>query len=173
MNLILKAAALAREAHSGQRRKYNDLPYVVHPARVAGRVAIHPDATEDMVAAAFLHDVVEDTTVLIETIRRETNPEVAGFVRWMTNPSKGLKILRAERKKMDREHLARAPWQVKIIKLIDRIDNLTEMTGAPEDFARLYADESFRLVEAIGEADTGLKAELIERALALLPKGAR
>jgi (p)ppGpp synthase/HD superfamily hydrolase len=39
MNLILKAAAFARQAHDGQRRKYNDRPYIQHPARVAGRVA--------------------------------------------------------------------------------------------------------------------------------------
>jgi hypothetical protein len=40
MNLILKAAAFARQAHDGQRRKYNARPYIHHPARVAGRVAI-------------------------------------------------------------------------------------------------------------------------------------
>ena len=73
MHIILKAAAFARRAHAGQRRKYNDRPYIVHPARVAGRVAAHPQATETMVAAAFLHDVVEDTPHALDEVSAESD----------------------------------------------------------------------------------------------------
>ena len=72
MSIILKAAALAVRAHEGQKRKYTGFPYITHPARVAGRVGILPVVTEEMVAAAYLHDVLEDTTITkaeIEFIR--------------------------------------------------------------------------------------------------------
>ena len=70
LNPILRAAQFARQAHEGQRRKCNDRPYIEHPARVAARVTILPGATEAMVVAAWLHDVVEDTTVELDEIAR-------------------------------------------------------------------------------------------------------
>jgi len=111
-NIILKAAAFARQAHAGQRRKYNDRPFIIHPARVAGRVAAHPQATETMVAAAFLHDVVEDTPHTLGEVTAEFGPEVARLVEELTNPSKGSKASRSERKQQDREHLAEVSVEV-------------------------------------------------------------
>lgn len=166
MNLILTAAALAVRAHEGQKRKYNGRPYVTHPARVAGRVGLLPDVTEEMVAAAYLHDVLEDTTMTRDEIERATSPQVGFYVDWMTNKSKGLSLPRAERKAMDRKRLMEAPIQVKQIKLIDRIDNLTEMAGAKDDFKKVYAEESIQLAEAIGSGPLG--EELMSLAKELL-----
>jgi len=162
MNMILKAATLAQQAHDGQRRKYNDRPYIVHPARVAGRVAVHPRATEAMVTAAFLHDVVEDTPHTLDDVSAEFGPEVARLVEELTNPSKGSKAPRRERKQQDREHLVRVSDEAKIIKLLDRIDNLQEMSGAPIDFKRTYCEESRLLADVIGDTDPELKAELLD-----------
>ena len=162
MNLILKAAALARQAHADQRRKYNDRPYIQHPARVAGRVAAHPQATEAMVAAAFLHDVVEDTPHTLDEVSAEFGTEVARLVAELTNPSKDSKAPRRERKQIDRDHLAVVSVEAKIIKLLDRIDNLQEMVEAPGNFRRKYCDESRLLADVIGDADPELKAELLE-----------
>lgn len=171
MNIIMEAARLAREAHEGQLRKYNGRPYVEHPARVAARTALLPEATEVMVAAAFLHDVLEDTTVTSGKIVEATNIWVAGLVEWLTNPSKGMKLPREARKAMDRQHLSRAPREAKLIKLLDRIDNLREMGGASADFKRLYAKESRLLLEAIGGVDQGLAAELADVAAKLESEG--
>jgi (p)ppGpp synthase/HD superfamily hydrolase len=60
MNLIIKAADLANIAHEGQKRKYNGRPYIEHLMRVAGRVTLLSDSTEEEIAAAWLHDVIED-----------------------------------------------------------------------------------------------------------------
>lgn len=162
MSIILAAARLATQAHEGQKRKYTGRDYIEHPARVAGRVALQPNAREDMVAAAFLHDTLEDTQATDADILVATNADVLHLVRGLTNPSKGRKDLRRdERKAMDREHLRWTSWDVKIIKLIDRIDNLLEMSGAPWDFMALYAQESLLLAEVIGDADSKLKNDLI------------
>ena len=161
MNLILKAASFARCAHADQRRKYNDRPYIQHPARVAGRVAAHPDATEVMVAAAFLHDVVEDTPHTLDEIVAEFGPEVARLVAELTSPSKGMKAPRHERKQLDRDHLSTVSREAKVIKLLDRIDNLQEMAAAPSGFRKKYCEESRLLAEVIGDAAPELKAELL------------
>lgn len=150
MSLILRAAALADRAHEGQKRKYTNFPYIMHPARVAGRVGILPGVTEEMVAAAYLHDVLEDTTITREEIEEVTNAQVGFYVDCMTNKSKGTGLPRAERKALDRRHLSEVPQEVKLIKAIDRMDNLLEMRGAPADFKRLYAEESLLLAEALG-----------------------
>lgn len=162
MNLILRAAAFARRAHEGQRRKYTARPYIEHPARVAGRVAAHPRATEAMVAAAFLHDVVEDTTHTSADIEAVFGPEVAWLVGELTNPSRDSKAPRKARKQMDIEHLATVSREAKIIKILDRIDNLRDMRDAPIGFRRLYCAESRRLAAVIGDADSKLAEELLE-----------
>jgi len=84
---------------------YNGKPYVTHPARVAGRTCVHKLATEEMVAAAYLHDVVEDTWVTPETLSTLFPPGVVELVNELTNPSKGMKASRKVRKETDRAHL--------------------------------------------------------------------
>jgi (p)ppGpp synthase/HD superfamily hydrolase len=157
-NIILLAAKFAKEAHKGQVRKYTGRDYITHPARVAGLAAIHPLATVDMVVAAYLHDVLEDTDADISIF----TPGAQKLVREMTNPSKGSKAPRAVRKKQDRDHLAEISDQGKVLKLLDRGDNLREMDQADPKFLKLYLDESELLVEAIGDVDPELKQELLD-----------
>ncbi len=167
--LILRAAQFAEQAHRGQKRDFTGGPYIDHPARVAMRVAMRPDATEEMVAAAFLHDVVEDTETTHETIERLFGPRVRTYVQYLTNPSKERPDLRrAERKEMDRNWLKTAPPEVQVIKMLDRVDNLNEMVGAKEDFKRLYSSESLLLADVIGNADIGLRNELVRAAKRLM-----
>jgi (p)ppGpp synthase/HD superfamily hydrolase len=115
-----------------------------------------------MVAAAFLHDVVEDTPHTLDEIVAEFGPEVARLVAELTSPSKGMKASRHERKRIDRDHLATASHEATVIKLLDRIDNLQEMVDAPSNFRRRYCEESRLLADVIGDADPDLKAELLD-----------
>lgn len=173
MNMILRAANLARRAHEGQKRKYTLRPYIEHPARVAGKVAIYVNATEDMVAAAFMHDVLEDTQATYHEIVDATGHGAATLVKLLTNPSKEHpEVSRAERKAIDRAHLEKAPWEVKVIKMVDRMDNLLELGGSPWDFQLLYAQESIMLAEAIGDVDPYMKKDLVEMATAIKVKAA-
>ena len=173
MSFLIFASSLAAQAHEGQKRKYTGRPYVEHPFRVASRVIEHlksmtqkyPWHKEAIVAAAMLHDVLEDTQATEQDVFSNSCQETLGFVKWLTNPSKDRTDLnRAERKEMDREHLRKAPWEVKLIKLVDRIDNLGEMGDAPWDFKLKYAQESILLLDAIGDADAELAAELLKLA---------
>jgi len=162
--VVDSAIELACESHKGQRRKYTGKPYIEHPQRVAARVAAYPGTTLIMVAAAWLHDVWEDTPTTLEDIEAACGSEVATLVKELTNPSKGSSLPRTERKRMDREHLAGVSREAKIIKMFDRMDNLGDLASAPRVFRAVYAMESRMLMEAIGDADTALREEVLAAA---------
>lgn len=171
MNLIIKAAKIATEAHEGQRRKYTNTPYIYHPARVAGRIAIHPIADEITVSAGYVHDVVEDCKQYdLKFIAEELGSGVADLVEQLTNPSKNYPNLpRHKQKEMDRDHLKGVTTSAKVIKMIDRYDNLNEMPSAPDYFIYLYARESRLLIEAIADADEELAKEVLRLCDGLSP----
>lgn len=157
-----KVLAFAVEAHKGQVRKYNLLPYVVHPIRVGSRISRLPYATEEMIAAAFLHDTVEDCGVTISDIETKFGMVVAALVEEMSNTTHGLDIPRAERKRLDRERIAKISKEAKAIKLVDRTDNLNEMDVVKaSDFARKYLEESKLLLSIIQGVDPTLVAEYV------------
>jgi (p)ppGpp synthase/HD superfamily hydrolase len=159
MSLILDAARFAAQCHEGQTRKYNGQPYITHPIRVAGRTATHPMATEELVAAAFLHDVIEDCGQSEDEIALRFGALVTGFVVELTNTSKEHGVNRAERKRRDRDRMAKVSTQAKIVKLIDRIDNLREIDRG-NDFFSVYAAESLLLADVLDVADAALADEL-------------
>lgn len=147
-NRIILAAQFAEVSHRGQVRKYTGRPYIEHPARVAARVMTIPGVDEDVVCAAWMHDVLEDCSgVEIPAI---FPPRCYRMVVALTNPSKKFPELnRDERKAMDRDHLRNVdPW-VKVIKLIDRIDNLRDLQFCGDGFKYQYARESQKLCDAI------------------------
>lgn len=150
--LIAKARAMATAAHEGQVRDWGGGPYIQHPARVAAMVAELPGATEAMVAAAWLHDVVEDTDVRLEQIDRDFGDAVANLVMWMTNPEKLRTENRLTYKLRTFARLAQAPIQARQIKICDRIDNVRDTPPEPaaaRSFGRTYARESRMLFESI------------------------
>ena len=112
--LIDRARKFATRAHQriDQRRKYSDQPYDVHLEAVARLVAA---ATEDaeMIAAAWLHDVVEDTPATLEDVQREFGASVAALVRDLTDVSRPSDGNRAARKEIDRRHMALASPRAK------------------------------------------------------------
>lgn len=146
--MIEKARKFAEAVHQGQVRKYNGKPYFTHPERVAKRLQ-ELGYPPEMVAAGYLHDVVEDCGVKIEEIEAAFGPKVAELVSGLTNPSKGLKLSRAKRKQIDREHLEAQGTFVKIIKLVDRIDNIKDLEGADADFKKLYLEETMLLIPCL------------------------
>jgi (p)ppGpp synthase/HD superfamily hydrolase len=164
MNKILVAKEFARKAHVGQFRKYTGEPYIVHPFRVAAKVLSLPEATEDMVAAAYLHDVIEDCGVTAQQLADSFGPRVADYVVGLTSFSKQCqsKANRAERKKMDLDYLRRQPNEVHIIKMCDRIDNLRDMrqTCDSKDFLEKYLRESKDLYQVLASAHHELALEL-------------
>ena len=170
-NPIIRAARFAADAHAGQTRKYTGRPYVTHLARVAGRACIIPDVPEDVVAAGWLHDYLEDCRpyedwmAAAHSIGHAFGSDVEALVWALTNDSKHVLPAhdsRAARKAHDHARLADAPYWAKMLKLIDRADNLREMAAAPLKFRTLYVAESHHLLEVLAGVDPVLERELVD-----------
>lgn len=161
MTVVEKARIFATAAHAAvaQLRKYTNEPYIVHPTEVAGIVASVSGVTDEMIAAAWLHDVVEDTGVSIEVIRAEFGTEVAELVGWLTDVSRPEQGNRATRKAIDRAHTAMAPAEAQTVKLADLISNTRSIMQHDEKFAKTYLEEKRMLLEVMTKGDAVLLAE--------------
>lgn len=155
-----KALAFATTAHASidQRRKYTGEAYIVHPIAVAEIVRSVPH-TPEMIAAALLHDVVEDVPwVRVVDVAAEFGSRVAGLVGWLTDISMPEDGNRAARKALDREHIAKAPPAAKTIKLADLIDNTSTIKERDPDFWKVYRLEKLALLEVLKDGDATLWA---------------
>lgn len=159
--LVEQARMFATGAHFavGQLRKYTNEPYFVHPAEVAQIVATVPNATEEMIAAAWLHDVVEDTSVTLDQVHLMFGADVAKLVFWLTDVSKPEDGNRAARKAIDREHTAAAPAEAQTIKLADLLSNTKSIVEHDEKFAKVYLEEKRLLLDVMTKGDPTLMAE--------------
>lgn len=117
------ALRFAERAHRGQQRKGGDEPYILHPITVATLLAAS-GASEDLICAAYLHDVVEDAGVELEEIAGWFGEEVAGMVAAVTEDK-----LRSwqERKSHTIEHLGVATQDVLALKGADVCTNITDV----------------------------------------------
>ena len=158
MTIVEKARIFATAAHAAvaQLRKYTNEPYIVHPAEVFSIVSTVDGATAEMLAAAWLHDVVEDTGVTIEVIKEMFGEEVAELVGWLTDVSRPEQGNRATRKAIDRAHTAMAPAEAQTIKLADLISNCTSIVEHDATFAKTYLEEKRLLLEVLTKGDRSL-----------------
>lgn len=147
--------------HAGQDRKYTKTPYITHPLAVMEIVRAVTD-DEDMLCAAVLHDVVEDTLVEIETIDQMYGKRVAELVGWLTDVSKPNDGNRAIRKAIDRQHSADAPPDAQTIKYADLIHNTRSITEHDPDFARIYMKEKEALLGVMIRGDKTLYARALK-----------
>ena len=124
MSNLFDAIEFAARAHHGQYRKASPLPYILHPLNVA-RILIECGASDDVVIAAVLHDVVEDTPVTLQEVQAEFGENVARLVEGMSEPNRQDKW---EKRKQDMlTFLETAPQDLLLIELADKLDNIREI----------------------------------------------
>ena len=142
--LIRKAFDVAVEAHQEQRRKSGEA-YIFHPIAVAKIVASEIGLGATAIAAALLHDVVEDTPITVQDIERLFNPKVAQLVEGLTKISMVQKDLNAS---MQAENFRKMiltlndDVRVILIKLADRLHNMQTMESMREDKQTKIASET-------------------------------
>jgi len=155
-NLEKRARHWAIRWHGDQVRKYTGEPYWRHPEAVAALVKTVPH-TQEMIAAAYMHDVIEDTPCTEAQMRAEFGDAVTDLVMWLTDASKHSDGNRQARKLIDRAHTAAALPQAKTIKLADLIDNSKSILVRDPEFAVTYLREKRLLLdEALREGDPTL-----------------
>jgi GTP pyrophosphokinase len=132
--LIRKAFDVSVEAHKDQRRKSGEA-YIFHPIGVAKIVASEIGLGPTSIAAALMHDVVEDTDVTLEDIKKKFNPKVAQLVEGLTKISQVKKEMNIS---MQAENFRKMlltlndDVRVILIKLADRLHNMQTMDAMPE-----------------------------------------
>lgn len=185
MNKIELARAFAAKAHDEQKRKYTGAPYFTHLENVANIVATVTD-NEDMIAAAYLHDLAEDISeekmrkaaamlglpafVVLPDVRDGRlshilgwfGASIASLVEQVTDVSKPSDGNRKVRKALDLEHLAGASPEGQTIKLADLIDNAQDIQKNDPDFAVVYMREKRELLKVLTKGDRGLYNQAME-----------
>ena len=150
--MIESAKAWALKAHGSQ--KYGQEPYAVHLYAVVQVLKDHNIAGPELVAAAWLHDVIEDTFITREDIAQGFNHNVADMVWACTGVGKNRKARNAS----IYEKIKSCP-QAADVKVADRIANVEASQGT--DLAKMYAKEREEFDEAVcGYADQRLRARL-------------
>ncbi|MDB2616842.1 HD domain-containing protein [Luminiphilus sp.] len=161
-HLIQTAKSFAITSHEriSHTRRYTGEPYWHHLERVAEIVA-SVGGNDVQVAAAWLHDVVEDTGVAIEEIDSLFGGEVATLVYELTDvylPETG--VNRATRKKMESVRLKRTSACAKTIKLADLLDNSESILSHDKKFAKTYKSELIDLLDVLEDGNDVLAARL-------------
>lgn len=134
-SLLDRAIIFAVKAHAGTERRGKGFPYIVHPMEAMAIVSTMT-SDQEMLAAAALHDTVEDTDVTLEELRREFGPRIAALV---DSESEAVPegVSEAEswrgRKQAGIDRLARATRDEKIVAMGDKLSN---MRAIARDYAR-------------------------------------
>lgn len=160
-----RANRYALLAHDGQVRRFTGEPYFLHPLAVASKLEEFTD-DQEILAAAFLHDVVEDTPMAIYDVRNEFGDRVAELVWLLTDlPMPGN---RAERKAFQRARLAGGPAEAQDIKLVDMWHNAPSIIEHDPSFAPTFCAEMAATIDAF-EATGKPNPWLVMLARAVLP----
>ncbi len=142
-----RARLFSERAHSGQLRD-NGANYATHPHAVAGILRERGVADEATLAAAYLHDVIEDTPHTPEDIRREFGEEIASLVLELTCvPPRGVPF--EVKQALLVEECRRMSPRARLVKLADRLHNLLEMGAWPTWKQQRYARAALELLDAL------------------------
>jgi len=146
-DIVFQAAAFAARAHRHQLRKDKETPYFSHPVRVC-LVVRHVFGFDDprMLAAALLHDTIEDTTTDYDDLIEHFGPEVA---KWVSALSKDSRMPNDEREEAYCRQLSASDWQAKVIKLADQYDNLGDCAYLDTKGRKKTAKKVRAYVEAV------------------------
>ena len=161
--LILKALEFAALKHRDQRRKDAlASPYINHPIALANVLTREGGVTEpEVLAAALLHDTLEDTQTTPEELRAAFGEGIARIVEEVTDDKK---LLKADRKRLQIEHAATISREAKLVKLADKICNVRDVADHPPakwDLARRR--EYFEWAKAVVDRLRGVHPELEKR----------
>jgi len=166
-SILEKVRIFATDAHCGQTRKYSPEPYIVHPIRVMKTLAT-AGMPFPLLAAALLHDVLEDTAVtekelsifLHGNMSESDAKETMGLVVELTDvyvkqayPDWN----RRKRKEMELQRIVMTRPDAQTIKYADILDNVQEIASQDPDFAPRYLRECLQILNKIDKGNSDLR----------------
>jgi GTP pyrophosphokinase len=174
VELLKRAHEVAAKAHKGQVRKTGD-PYITHPTMVALMLAEY-GLDQATIAAAFLHDTIEDTSLTLDDLTREFGPEIAGMIDGVTKLDRVRFSNREQAQAATIRKMVVAMAQdvrVLLIKLFDRLHNIRTVGALREEKQRRVARETLDvyapLAHRLGVQE--IKHEFEDRCFAILYPG--
>ncbi|MFL5752715.1 MAG: HD domain-containing protein [Bacteroidia bacterium] len=167
MDILQEIKEFAGKAHEGQRRKYSPDPYIVHPIRVMEICTGYTDELT-VLAAALLHDVLEDTPLTAEELRNFLRPlmgdeKAEKTVRLVIELSDVYvkkdfpQFNRRKRKQLEAERMEKISPEAQLVKYADILDNSSEIAGDDPSFAGVYLRECRNLLKKMTKGDPGLR----------------
>lgn len=142
-DLVDKAIMFATKAHHGTERRGKGFPYIVHPLEALSIVATITNEP-DLLAAAVLHDTIEDTETTYDELKQEFGEHVAWLVATETDARtdmEGRMLSWKERKQRDLDNLRESSREVKIVAIGDKLSN---MRAIARDY-RIKGDELWQI----------------------------
>ncbi len=173
MDTILDTVrSFASKAHQGQMRRYTPDPYIVHPVRVSEIVRPYNERLPVM-AAALLHDVVEDTIVsetalsvfLHNVMEPQEAAETLRLVMQLTDvyvKDSYPQLNRRKRKEKELERLSKISPEAQTIKYADIVDNTSEIAACDPEFAPQYLQECLAILQKADKGNAILYAKALE-----------
>jgi guanosine-3',5'-bis(diphosphate) 3'-pyrophosphohydrolase len=158
--IVLAASAFAAHKHRDQRRKGADAsPYINHPIAVANVLANEAGITDPTIlAAALLHDTIEDTATTPQELEAEFGARIAAVVAEVTDDKS---LPKQERKRLQIEHAATLSEQAKLVKLADKICNVRDMSRSPPvNWSLERKAEYFTWAKQVVDAMRGVSPDL-------------
>ena len=161
MEIVLRAAAFAAEKHRlGRRKDAEASPYINHPIQLA-YILVQADVEDPVVlAAALLHDTIEDTETTLDELEIVFGYEIANIV---AECSDDKSLQKLERKQAQIDHAEGLSPKAKLVKLADKIANVSDINGAPPagwslERKREYYDWAKKVVDRIRGCHAVLEA---------------
>jgi guanosine-3',5'-bis(diphosphate) 3'-pyrophosphohydrolase len=160
--LLFRALAFAAHKHRDQRRKDAEAsPYINHPIALAEVLAGEGGVSDvEVLAAALLHDTIEDTATTAEELHAEFGGRIAAMVEEVTDDQS---LPKADRKRLQIEHAPDLSPGARLVKLADKICNLRDVADRPPakwDLQRRqeYFEWAKRVIDGVRGAHAGLEA---------------
>ena len=129
ISLLFKALAFSAEKHRTQKRKdIEESPYINHPIALANILAQRWVIDENVLCAAILHDTLEDTETTADELREHFGEKITSIVLEVTDDKN---LEKSVRKQKQVEHAASISHEAKLVKLADKIANITDIINTP------------------------------------------
>jgi len=162
LSLVIRAAEFAAHKHRDQRRKdANATPYINHPLALARILTAEGGVTDaPTIAAALLHDTIDDTETTPTELDSEFGADIRSIVEEVTDDKR---LDKADRKRLQIEHAAQISHKAQLVKLADKIANIRDVASSPPDRWDLtrrqeYFDWSKRVVDQLRGAHPVLES---------------
>jgi len=173
VSIVIAASAFAAYKHRDQRRKGAEAsPYINHPIAVANVLANEAGITDAAIlAAALLHDTIEDTDTTPMELEAKFGPEIAAIVLEVSDDKS---LAKQERKRLQIEHAAALSRHAKLVKLADKICNVRDMKESPPvDWTPERRAEYFTWAKQVVDPMRGVSPTLENLFDAALARGPR